>query len=442
MAAARSALPAFGNYENGDLKLPGGAPDELVKIRAKVDQDRLWQALMDLARIGATPNGGVKRLALTDQDIDARKLLISWAQELELSIHTDAMSNLFFRLDGLDGDAAPIMTGSHIDSQPSGGKFDGAFGVLAGFEAIRVFGEMEYRPRHPIEVVAWLNEEGSRFSPGMMGSEAFTARRPIDQILAVKDADGTTTKDALDRVQAAFPDIPHRAFGFPIAAFLEAHIEQGPILEAKGLPVGIVTGIQGSRRYRVEVTGEEAHAGTAPRSERKDALFAALDMIGRMREAFSDPEDLVKFTVGLFEVSPNAPSVVPSRAFFSIDLRHPDWPTLKRLGDSIADICDQERGPCNVEVREIATAESLEFPKSIRDVMTTAARDLEIGNMPILSAAGHDARQLHYHCPTGMIFVPCEKGISHNEAESCEPEDLADGTRVLAATLLRLDQVL
>jgi N-carbamoyl-L-amino-acid hydrolase len=424
------------------MVLQAGIPREVVMVGKRVDMNRLWQAIMDLAKIGATPNGGVRRLALTDEEFEARKLLISWAQELNLSVYTDAMSNLFFRSDGLDANAAPIMTGSHIDTQPSGGKFDGAFGVVAGFEAIRAMHEADYNPRHPIEVVAWLNEEGSRFSPGMMGSEAFTQRRSSERILAVKDAEGITTREALDRAHSEFPDIPQRPFCLPVAAFLEAHIEQGPRLEAEGIPVGVVTGIQGSRRYRVEVTGEEAHAGTTPRRERKDALFAAQAMIAKMREIFCDADDLVKFTVGLFEISPNAPSVVPSRAFFSIDLRHPDWPTLKRLGDGIADICTQEKGPCEVEIREIATAESLNFPKQIQDVITTAARDLEIDSMPILSAAGHDARQLHYHCPTGMIFVPCEKGISHNEAENCTPEDLADGARVLAGALVRLDQTL
>ena len=415
------------------------AQDSLAtRVAARVDQDRLWRRLMELARIGATDKGGVHRLALTGDEIAARHLLIAWARDLGLSVFTDDISNLFFRLEGTDANAAPVMTGSHIDSQPKGGKFDGAFGVLAGFEVVQAMREAGFTPRRSVEVVAWLNEEGSRFSPGMMGSEAFTGRRPMAQILAVEDAEGVTTAEALEQTLAAFGDIERRPFGFPVAGFIEAHIEQGPVLEATGVSVGVVTGIQGSRRFRVRVTGDEAHAGTEPMSERKDALFAALEMIGAMRHAFADTEGLTKFTVGLFEVSPNAPSVVPSSAFFSIDLRHPDWPTLKRLGGAISDLCAQNRGSCTVAVNEIATSESLEFPDEIRTCLSDSAQELGIAHMPILSMAGHDARQLHYHCPTGMIFAPCHKGISHNEAESCEPSDLAAGARVLAATIAKL----
>jgi len=393
---------------------------------------------MDLAGIGATVNDGVHRLALSDEEIEARRLLLVWARELDLEVYTDAIGNLFFRADGQDPKADPVLTGSHIDTQPAGGKFDGAFGVVAGFEAVRAMREVGFTPRRPIEIAAWMNEEGSRFSPGMMGSEAFAGRRPLEQMLAVKDAQGVSVAEALSRVEKVFPQIRRRSFGAPVAAFLEAHIEQGPILEAEGKPVGIVTGIQGSRRFRVTVTGEQAHAGTAPQRARKDALLSALDMVAAMRDAFCDPEDIIKFTVGLFEVSPNAPSVVASRVFFSIDLRHPHWPTLKRLGDSIANLCAERRGHCEVKVSEIATAESLEFPDAIQKVLVAAARELGIDHMLIYSAAGHDARQLHYFCPTGMVFVPCEKGISHNEAEACKPSDLAAGTRVLAEALAQL----
>jgi N-carbamoyl-L-amino-acid hydrolase len=391
---------------------------------------------MDLGQIGATDKGGVCRLALTDEETRARRLLIEWAREIGLAVYTDEISNLFFRLEGSDPSAEPVVTGSHIDTQPTGGKFDGAFGVVAGFEAVQAIVESGLTPTRPIEIVAWLNEEGSRFSPGMMGSEAFAGRRPLEQILAVTDADGVRTADALERTLAAFPDLPRRDLGFPVAAFIEAHIEQGPVLEQKGVPVGVVTGIQGSRRFRVEVKGEDGHAGTQPMPERKDALFAALDMIGSMRGAFEPDE--AKFTVGLFELSPNAPSVVPSRVFFSIDIRHPDWPTLSRLGDEVSTICEANSGACSVTVTEIATSESLEFPTEIKSCIADSAQGVGVPTVEILSLAGHDARQLHYHCPTGMIFTPCKDGISHNEAESCDPAELAAGTRVLAATLVAL----
>ena len=407
-----------------------------TRIAARVDEDRLWRRLMELARVGATENGGVCRLALTDEEIEARRLLIDWALAIGLSVHTDDIANLFFRLEGTESDAPPVVTGSHIDSQPTGGKFDGAFGVVAGFEAVQAIQECGVVPGRPIEVVAWMNEEGSRFSPGMMGSEAFTRRRPMEQILAVADTDGVRTAEALERTLALFPEIPRRAFGFPMTAFVEAHIEQGPLLEELGVPVGVVTGIQGSRRFRVRVTGDEGHAGTLAMPDRKDALFAALEMVGAMRRAFDT--DQVKFTVGLFQVAPNVPSVVPSSVLFSIDLRHPDWQTLSRLGDGVSGLCEENRGPCSVTVTEVATSESLEFPVEMRTCIGESAAELGIANTPILSMAGHDARQLHYHCPTGMIFSPCEEGISHHEAESCNPSDLAAATRVLAATIARL----
>lgn len=391
---------------------------------------------MTLAEIGATANGGVCRLALTDEEIAARRLLIDWAESLGLSVFTDDISNLFFRLSGTDPDAAPVVTGSHIDTQPTGGKFDGAYGVVAGFEAVEAILDAGVATQRPIEIVAWVNEEGSRFSPGMMGSEAFTLRRPIAEILAVADAEGVTTAAALDRTLAAFPDLERRSFGAPVAAFIEAHIEQGPVLEREGVPVGVVTGIQGSRRFRVDVNGEAGHAGTQPMAERKDALLAASRVIEALRAAF-EPDD-AKFTVGLFDVTPNVPSVVPSRAYFSIDLRHPDQATLARLGDAIAPICTDHATPCAVVVTEIATSESLEFPETIGATIAAAADTLDIRAIPILSLAGHDARQLHYHCPTGMIFTPCKDGVSHNESESATPEDLAAGTRVLAATLVKL----
>ena len=409
-----------------------------ARVAAYVNEKRLWRRLMELARIGATDRGGVCRLALSDEEIKARKLLISWAFEINLSVFTDDISNLFFRLEGDDPEAAPVMTGSHIDTQPKGGRFDGAFGVLAGFEVLHAIREAGVTLKRSVEAVAWLNEEGSRFSPGMMGSEAFTGYRPIADILLVEDASGTTTQDELERIQAAFTHIQRRPFGFPVASFIEAHIEQGPLLEAAAISVGVVTGIQGSRRFRVRVTGDEAHAGTTPMAERKDALFVAIEIIQAMRRQFVKAEEQLKFTTGLFEISPNVPSVIPSSAYFSIDIRHPDWSVLKSFGDLIPDICEQNRGLCTVTVKEIATSESLEFPQEVRNCIANSADMLKISHMPIYSLAGHDARQLHYHCPTGMIFVPCHKGISHNEAESCEPEDLATGTRVLAATIAQL----
>jgi len=417
----------------------GGAPVEVEgRVARCVDGERLWRRLMALARFGALPSGGVDRQALSEAEIEARGALVEWARSLGLEPSTDAIGNLFLRLEGERGDWPPVVTGSHIDTQPTGGKFDGAYGVLAGLEALEAVRAAGVRPRRSIEVVAWTNEEGSRFSPGMMGSEAFIGARPLADMLAVEDRDGVTVADALGRVLAAHPEVPQRPLGFPVAAFVEAHIEQGPELERHGKTVGVVTGIQGTRRFRVRVKGEAAHAGTEPRRTRRDALLAALGMVGELEALTADPEDVVRFTVGLLDVTPNVPSVVPNEVLFSIDLRHPDEATLRRLGDAIAPACERRRGPCEVQVREIATAWPLVFPESVRGLIRRVAEGLGVAHMDLHSAAGHDARQLHRVCPTGMIFVPCEKGISHNERENAAPADLAAGARVLAETLVAL----
>lgn len=410
----------------------------MTTVAAHVSEARLWDRLMALARHGATEKGGVRRLALTDEEIAARRTLLAWARDLGLGVSADAIGNLFFRLEGADPSLPPVLTGSHIDSQPAGGKFDGAFGVLAAFEAVEALKAASITPRRPVVVVSWMNEEASRFAPGMMGSEAFAAFRPLEEILAVTDDAGVSVRDALTRVAAAFPDVPEGPLGFPVRAFLEAHIEQGPVLEAEGIPVGVVTGIQGSRRFRITVHGVEAHAGTEPLAKRRDAFLSAVDIVQALREAFHDPDDVVRFTVGRFEIAPNAPSVVAARAHFSVDLRHPDWPTLKRLGDLVPEIAAARKGPCTVETVEIATSPSLDFAPEIVGLLEEVASDLSIPHRRIYSAAGHDARQLHYVCPTAMIFAPCRGGISHNEAEWAEPGDLAAGARVLAEAVARL----
>ena len=393
---------------------------------------------MELAAIGATEKGGVNRQALTAEEAEARRLLVRWGRELGLVPLVDAAGNLFLRLPGTEPDAAPVLTGSHIDTQPTGGKFDGSFGVLAGLEAVEAMIEAGHAPRRPVEVVAWMNEEGSRFAPGMMGSEAFAGLRALDAILGVEDADGISVAEALPSVLGATPEAEQRPLGFPVAAFVEAHIEQGPELELNGKTIGVVTGIQGVRRFRVRVLGEEAHAGTAPRRARKDALSAAVAMIAALENEIHDTEDQVRFTVGLFKVTPNAPSVVASEVLFSIDLRHWDGAVLTDLGDRILPVCRARARPCGVSVSEIASAPPLDFEAKVPDCIRGVVDALDMPAMDIYSGAGHDARQLHYVCPTGMIFVPCKDGLSHNELESAEPEDLHAGARVLADVLALL----
>ena len=395
---------------------------------------------MVLAEFGATLGGGVDRQALSVEEIAARKQLIAWAREINLEPFSDNIGNLFLRYPGTDVDLPPVLSGSHIDSQPTGGKFDGAYGVLAALEAVHAMHAAGFRPRRSIEVVAWNNEEGSRFAPGMMGSVLFRGHRKLEDMLAITDAEGISVRDCVAQLHAAEPDIALRQLGFEVAAFVEAHIEQGPILEMRKHTIGVVSGIQGKRVFHVSVTGEENHAGTSPRSMRKDALLATVNILAALHSEMHDEQDIVKFTVGRLDVTPNAPSVVPAKTYFAIDLRHPNTTVLSELGDRIAPICAAMCGPCEVEVRELSNDPPLAFADHVGDVVRDSAIALDISHMDMPSAAGHDARHLHYICPTGMIFVPCAQGISHNEAESAEPGDLYDGARVLVETLARLAQ--
>src|SRR5579872_3883679 len=402
-----------------------------------VDGERLWARHMALAEIGARDDGGVDRAALSEVESEARAQLIAWAREIGLKPFTDRMANLFLRLEGRDPALPMVLAGSHIDSQPTGGKFDGAFGVLAALEAVQAIVARGEQPRRGIEVVAWTNEEGSRFAPGMPGSEVFTGRRTLEDAYASRDQAGILQGDAVRDVLSHDADVPLREFGFLVAAYIEPHIEQGPLLEAAGVPIGIVSGIQGTRRYRVRVKGEAAHAGTTSRAERRDALMAAVRMIAAIDRAALAPDD-IKLTVGLFQVTPNAPSVVPAEVLFSIDLRHPENDVVDDMDRKIRGIVEVERGPCDVEIKQIAHAPSLTFAGEIRSMIAAAAAAEGIPAMEIYSAAGHDSRQLHYVCPTGMIFIPCRGGISHNPAEWAEPQHVVAGARILSNVIWQL----
>jgi beta-ureidopropionase / N-carbamoyl-L-amino-acid hydrolase len=401
-------------------------------IASYVNRDRVWHRLMALAKFGALPKGGVNRQALSNEEIQARAEIIRWARAIGLEASSDVAANLFLRYNGVDPNLAPILIGSHIDTQPTGGKFDGAFGVLAALETIEAIISSGMRPLRTIDVVAWMNEEGSRFAPGMMGSAVYSGARKLEDILSIRDKAGVSVETELKKVLSAEPRLPQRPLGQTPAGFIEAHIEQGPILQDERKTIGIVTGIQGKRTFRVQVDGEENHAGTSPRRARRDALVSAVSIIGALQEAIWDHEDIVRFTVGMLNVSPNAPSVVPAQVIFSVDLRHPDAETLRDLGDQIVPICKQAALKCDVTVTELLHDPPIEFPQALRRRLRFIATTLGIPHMEISSGAGHDARYLHYVCPTAMIFIPCKDGISHNEAESATTDDIAAGTRVLA----------
>lgn len=425
--------------------MPLNAPDQPVSRH--VSQQRLQARLDTLARFGATAKGGVDRQALSREDALAQAQMVRWGHELGLKASRDPAGNLFLRFEGLDDGLPPVLSGSHLDSQPTGGRFDGVFGVVAALEAVQAMVEAGHRPVRAIEVVAWMNEEGSRFAPGMMGSAAFSGARELDEFLPVRDGAGIRVDEALAATRSGLDELlaPEglspvvlRPLGGPVAAYVEAHIEQGPVLERVGLSVGIVSGIQGKHTWRIEVLGEAAHAGTSTRAERKDALMAALAMVQAMAQVFHDEDDVTKFTVGRFEVEPNTPSVVASRAVFSIDLRHPDTDRLNAMSQQVQRLCTEHRGPCEVVVQRLSAADSLSFSAGMRQLAQDCAQAQDIATLELPSAAGHDARYLSPLAPSAMLFVPCHLGITHNEAEYASPHDLWLGTRVLADMLQAL----
>lgn len=407
-------------------------------VASAVSESRLWQRHVEMAKIGATPKGGVNRLALTAEDNRARQLLCAWAKQRNYQVFIDGIGNIFVRRPGTEKDAAPVMSGSHMDTQPTGGRFDGMYGVLAAFEALEALDDAGVETKRPIEAVAWTNEEGSRFQPGTMGSAVFAGMKQLEGYLGVVDSAGVSFGEALKGSLAATPEAVQRPFKIAVSGYVEAHIEQGPRLEIAGKPIGVVTGIQGSRWFTIEVTGDEAHAGTTPLAVRKDAFRAAVAVVQALQELMEDPTDTVRFTIGRFEVMPGSPNTVPGRVLFTIDFRHPEDEVIARLGDQVEPICKALAGPCGVTVTETSRHPSTWFDKEIVDMVARATDTLSLPKMELFSGAGHDARCLQPLCPTGMIFVPCAGGVSHNEAEDASPSDLAAGARVLASVLREL----
>jgi N-carbamoyl-L-amino-acid hydrolase len=407
---------------------------------SRIDEARLWNRHMHMATIGAIPGNGVNRPALSPADIATRKVLIGWARERGFGVAMDAIGNLFIRRAGTDPTAPPVMTGSHMDTQPRGGRFDGMYGVLAGFEALEAIDAAKLTTRHPIEVVVWTNEEGSRFQPCTMGSAVYTGERRLDDLLDVTDNDGVRLGDALATTLSATPDVGERDLGAPAAAYVEAHIEQGPLLENAGKTIGVVTGIQGLRWYNIEIFGKTDHAGTTPLALRKDAVRDAINVINALRKLTQDADDVTRFTVGRMLVTPNSPNSVASHVLFSVDIRHPDLAVIERLGQAVEATARAALEQCTLAITPTLHDDPCVFHEQVVAAVQDAANTLGISNMRITSGASHDANYMARVCPGGMIFVPCRGGVSHNEAEDTQPADLAAGARVLAAALLDLDE--
>ncbi|CAN7614722.1 M20 family metallo-hydrolase [Caballeronia sp. LjRoot29] len=408
--------------------------NDALKAASCIDASRLLESIETLARFGAREDGGVDRPALSSTDIDARRFLINHAISLGCSVQTDACANLFFRRPGLEN-LPPGMTGSHVDTQPTGGRLDGCYGVLAGFECLAALNDAGIRTRRPLEVVAWTNEEGTRFQPGATGSSAFVDPALIERYSQAKDSDGISLDSALAAHREAFPSLDTRVAEKAAHAFIELHIEQGPLLELAKVPLGVVKGIQGVRWYAVRCKGVAAHAGTTPMHARHDAMTLAVYIRAEVA-AFAHQlgGNDTRITFGRWTVLPNSINTIASDVTFSIDFRHPNPAVLHSFDTQLA----------NCIARHAVTSEALfihppvDFAPAVIQRVADACDALGAPSLSIASGAFHDAMYLAKHCPSAMLFVPSRGGISHNPLEATDDDHLVLGTRALAHCLVHL----
>jgi N-carbamoyl-L-amino-acid hydrolase len=396
----------------------------------RIDGKRLWDSLMAMAEIGATPKGGVKRLTLTEVDKAGRDRFRGWCEALGLTVRVDAIGNMFARREGRDPSRLPVLLGSHLDSQPSGGKFDGALGVIAGLEVMRSLNDLGIVTEAPVELVNWTDEEGSRFGHSLMGSGAWAGVYPLEKVYGLQDVDGVSVDQALTAIGYKGE---HPAKPFPADAYFELHIEQGPILEKEGKRIGVVTGAQAQVWYDAVVTGQDAHAGTTPPSARRDALVCAariIDLVDRMMRARGEDG---RGTVGQLHVLPNSRNVVPGEVRFSVEFRHPDYAEIERLAAQFPREAGFLARDCGtpLELTELFRLPAQPFDPACVDLVRQAAARLGLPAREIVSGAGHDAVYVARSVPTAMIFTPCKDGLSHNEAESIEPGEAEAGCQVL-----------
>ena len=404
----------------------------------RIDGQRLWNSLMELARLGATEKGGVCRIALTDLDRQGRDLFSRWAREAGCEVRVDAIGNIFARRAGRNNALPPVATGSHIDTQPTGGKFDGNYGVLAGLEVIRTLNDAGVQTEAPLEVAVWTNEEGSRFVPVMMGSGVFAGAFTLEHALAQRDNDGISVSEALAAIGYA-GSAPVSAEASPVGAYFEAHIEQGPVLEANERVIGVVEGALGQRWYDVVVQGMEAHAGPTPMELRKDALLAASELVIEVNRIALAHAPHARGTVGWIDNYPNSRNVIPGRVKLSVDLRAADDTVLSALDAALKETVQRIAAKAKVEmsVEQVVYFPPQPFTPGLVAAVRDAAQAQGLSWMNVISGAGHDAVYLARVCPTAMIFVPCRDGISHNEIEDAQPDHLEAGCNVLLQAMLQ-----
>ncbi|MBS0559999.1 MAG: Zn-dependent hydrolase [Proteobacteria bacterium] len=404
----------------------------------RIDAARLWDSIMETARIGATPKGGVKRLTLTDLDRQVRDWFVSACTAAGCTVRVDELGNIFARRPGRDNSLPPIAIGSHLDTQPTGGKFDGIIGVLAGLEVLRTLNDAGIETNAPIEVIDWTNEEGSRFAPAMLASGVFAGVFDTQYAYAREDREGVRFGDALEGIgyKGQVPAGSHK-----LGAFFELHIEQGPILEAEEKTIGIVTGVQGMRWYEITVTGRDAHAGSTPMRLRKDALLAAARIVEAVHAVAQAHAPNAVGTVGLIESRPNSRNVIPGEVFLTVDLRHPQDAVVAAMDAEMRAAVAEAAARTGVEatVECVWDSPAVHFDPACIEAVRAAAAAQGLPSREITSGAGHDAAYIARVAPTTMIFVPCEGGVSHNEAERTEPEQVAAGANVLLQAVLSTD---
>ena len=399
----------------------------------RIDAKRLWNSLMELAKIGATDKGGVRRITLTEVDRQGRDQFVRWCKEAGMTVEVDGIGNIFARRAGAE-DLPPVAMGSHLDSQPSGGKFDGAYGVMAGLEIVRTLNDAGIRTRAPIEVAAWTNEEGSRFVPTMMGSGVYAGVYGLDYALGQKDVDGVSVRDALQKIGYAGRAAPH-----PLDAYFEAHIEQGPVLEQTKTTIGVVLGALGQRWFDVAIAGQDSHAGPTPMETRKDALLAASRLVVEVNRIATTFPDYARGTVGFMQVKPNSRNVVPGEVRMTVDFRNAKDTTLTAMVEELKRSAHKVAAECRVgiDLKEVVYFPPSEFAPDLIAGVREGAQSLGFSHRDIVSGAAHDAVYMARIAPTAMVFVPCEGGISHNEIESARPEDITAGCDVLLQAVLR-----
>ena len=406
----------------------------------RIDGARLWDSLMEMGRIGGTPKGGCNRLALTDVDGQGRALFARWCASAGLALTVDAMGNMFARREGTEDHLPPVMMGSHLDTQPTGGKYDGVLGVLAGLEVLRSLDDLNVRTRHPIEVANWTNEEGSRFAPAMVSSGVFAGAYTLDQAYALEDREGNRLGDELARIGYR-GDVP--CGGRPIRAMFELHIEQGPILEDEGIEIGVVTHGQGQRWFEVTLRGFESHAGSTPMPRRRDALVGAARVVELVNRIGLAHPPLAVATTGMLTPYPGSRNVIPGEVFLTCEVRHPDEAVLTAMESELRDGIAAISAAANLDadIQRVFVYPSVPFDEGCVGAVRRAAERGGFSHRDIVSGAGHDACYIARVAPTAMIFTPCVGGVSHNEAEEISPAWASAGAQVLLHAVLETAEV-